>query len=132
MKFAALAISFSIPLAAIAAEERARVELNAIESADQRCRVTFVIENKSTALDSLKLDLVFFRTDGSIERRLATELGPIRATKTMVRTFAPEGECKQIGAVLVNDVTGCAPDNPTACLDGLALSSRVNGVRFYK
>jgi hypothetical protein len=34
--------------------------------------------------------------------------------------------------VLVNDVSACTPGEPNACLDGLALSSRVNNVRLYK
>ena len=122
-----------VPLCASAADEKVLVELNSIESADNRCRLNFVIENKSdVAIESLKLDLVAFGSDGGILRRLVTEMGPVRAAKTMVRAFAVDGECRQIGSILVNDVTACAPGEPGACLDGLGLSSRLKALRFYK
>ena len=122
-----------LPLAALAANERILLEINSVESADNRCRVSFVIENKSEiAIESLKLDLVAFGTDGGILRRLITEMGPLYAAKTMVRVFMIDAECPQLGAILVNDVMACAPGEPGACLGGLGLSSRVKSLRFYK
>jgi hypothetical protein len=60
-----------MPLCASASNEKLLVELNSIEGADNRCRLNFVIQNKSdSALESMKLDLVAFGTDGSILRRL--------------------------------------------------------------
>ena len=48
-----------MPLCASAANEKLLVELNSIEGADNRCRLNFVIQNKSDiALESMKLDLV--------------------------------------------------------------------------
>ena len=122
-----------LPLCAFAADENLLVELNSIESADNRCRLNFVVQNKSrVAIESMKLDLVGFDTDGGILRRLITEMGPVRAAKTVVRAFVVDIECHQLGAVLVNDVTTCTPGDPAACLDGLGLSSRVKTVRLYK
>jgi hypothetical protein len=122
-----------VPLCAFAANDKVLVELNSIEGADNRCRLNFVIENKSqVAIESMKLDLVAFGTDGSILRRLLTEMGPVRSAKTIVRTFAVDADCRQIGSILVNDVTACAPGEPGACLDGLALSSRLQALRLYK
>ena len=109
------------------------VELNSIESADKGCRLSFVVENKThVAIESMKLDLVSFGTDGGILRRFVTEMGPVRAAKTVVRSFIVDIDCPQLGAVLVNDVTACAPGEPGACLDGLGLSSRVKALRLYK
>jgi hypothetical protein len=109
------------------------VELNAAESAQSRCRLSFVIENKSeAAIESLKLDLAVFGRDGVIQRRLVTELGPVRGAKTIVKAFELDTECGQIGSILVNDVTACAPMAPDACLDRLALSSYVPNVRLFK
>lgn len=122
-----------MPLCAAAADEKVLVELNSIETADNRCRLNFVIENKSdVAIESMKLDLVAFGSDGGILRRLITEMGPVRAAKTMVRAFAIDADCKQLGSILVNDVAACAPGEPGACLDGLGLSSRLKALRFYK
>ena len=116
-----------------AQEELARLELNTTETADNRCRMTFVIENKSSRnIDSLKLDLAMFNPEGVIQRRMIIEMGPVRGKRTNVRTFSSDGECSQLGAILVNDVSACAPGEPTACMDGLALSSRVKNVRLYK
>jgi hypothetical protein len=130
---ALIALQVLLPAGAVAADEKVLVELNSIESADNRCRVNFVVENKSdTAIDSLKLDLVAFGTDGGIMRRLIIEMAPVRAAKTIVRAFAIDAECRQLGAILVNDVTACAPGEPGACLDGLGLSSRVKALRLYK
>jgi hypothetical protein len=108
------------------------VELNTVETADNHCRLTFVIENKAPeALQSLKLDLAVFNLQRVVQRRLAIELGPVRGNKTIVKTFALDGACGEVGSILVNDVT-CAPGQPDACLDGLTLSSRIKDVRLYK
>jgi hypothetical protein len=116
-----------------AAGDPIRVELNAAESVQSRCRLSFVIENKSeAAIESLKLDLAVFGRDGVIQRRLVTELGPVRGAKTIVKAFELDTECGQVGSILVNDVTACAPMAPDACLDRLALSSHVPNVRLFK
>jgi hypothetical protein len=85
-----------------------RVELNTLETADNRCRMTFVIENKTShAVDSLKLDLALFNAEGAVYRRMVADMGPVRAAKTVVKTFATDGDCAQLGSVLVNEVTAC-------------------------
>jgi hypothetical protein len=127
-----IALGLLAALPAPAAEQNVRVELNAFEGTDTQCRMTFVIENKSAALESLKLDLVVFNSESVVYRRLITEMGPVRSGRTIVKTFAIDTKCAQVGAVLVNDVSACTPGEPNACLDGLALSSRVNNVRLYK
>jgi hypothetical protein len=115
------------------AEELARLEINAAETANNRCLLTFLIENKtSKAIDSLRLDLALFNLEGIIQRRMITEMGPIRGARTNVRTFPVEGECSQTGAILVNDVAACSAGDPGECMDGLALSSRVKTIRLYK
>ena len=93
--------------------EGVRVELNTVENAENRCRMTFVIENKSkAAVDSLKLDLALFNTEGAVYRRMIVDMAPVRAAKTVVKTFATEGDCAQLGSVLVNEVTACTPGEP--------------------
>ena len=73
-----------------------------------------------------------FNTESIVYRRMITEMGPVRAGRTMVKTFAIETRCAQVGGILVNDVSACVPGEPNACLDGLTLTSRVKGVRLYK
>jgi len=118
---------------ATAAENPIRIELNTMENVQNSCRLSFVIENKGeTPIETLKLDLAVFGREGGIQRRWVVELGPVRGSKTMVRTFDVEGDCAQIGSVLVNDVTACAPGDPGTCLDRLTLSSRSSAVRLFK
>lgn len=129
-----LAILFTLTaLASAQAQDQVRVELNTVENSDNRCRMTFVIENKTShVVDSLKLDIALFNAEGAVYRRMVTDMGPVRQAKTVVKTFATDGDCAQLGSVLVNEVSACAPGEPNACLDQLALSSRVKAVRFYK
>src|SRR5262245_24308545 len=109
---------------ASAAEAKFLVELNTIEPVESRCRLNFVIENKSdAAVDSMKLDLVVFSSDGGILRRLLAEMGPVRPVKTIVRAFVIDAECAKIGSVLVNEVNACEPGHAYSCLDGFTLSS---------
>jgi hypothetical protein len=116
-----------------AAGDMMSLELNTAETADNRCRLTFVMENKTDrSIDSIKLDLVVFNPEGIVQRRMIIEMGPVRANKTNVKIFPAEGDCAQIGAILVNDVTACVPGDPAACLDGLSLASRMKAVRLYK
>ena len=110
-----------------------RLELNALENAEGHCRISFVIENNGNApLETLQLELALFNRDGIVQRLLAADMGPLRAAKTTVRSFTIDGSCDGVGSLLLNDVTACAPGDANACLERLALSSRVNDVRFYK
>jgi hypothetical protein len=115
------------------AEELARLELNAVETASNRCLLTFLIESKTRkAIDSLKLELALFNLEGVIQLRMIIEMGPVRGMRTVVRTFPGEGECSQTSAILVNDVVTCSVGDPAECMDGLTLSSRVKTIRLYK
>jgi hypothetical protein len=123
-----LAVALPGAAAAGAAAEPIRLELNRLEPAGNGCRVYLVIANPGgTALDSLKLDLVLFGTDGVIDRRLALEAGPLRAAKTSVKLFdLADYGCDQLGSILVNDVLGCAggAGEPPDCFAQLALATR--------
>ena len=116
-----------------AENQQLRLELNTVESVQNRCRMTFLIENKrEQAIESFKLDLVVLDTNNTMQRRTLIELAPIRQSKTMIRTFDIEQDCGKVGSILVNDVTACSPGDAAACLDQLALSSRVSGIRIFK
>ncbi|GLK76942.1 hypothetical protein GCM10008171_21960 [Methylopila jiangsuensis] len=109
------------------------LELNRFEPRDNACRISLVAKNGGEkALESLKLDLVFFDKDGVISRRLAVEAGPLRADKTTVKLFeATDVSCAAVSRVLLNDVTACGADG-TDCLDLVSVSSRVKDVEFSK
>jgi hypothetical protein len=127
------AIATLLSVLPLCAAEPIGLELNGLENSEGRCRVSFVIENKDPAnLEGLRLELAVFSRDGVARRPVAIDMGPLRGAKTMVKAFLIDGGCAEIGAILVNDVTACAPGDPNACLDRLSLSSRVKDVRFYK
>jgi hypothetical protein len=128
----ALLASLACGAAAAAAPTRVHVELNNLEASGAQCRVTFVVDNRAKeSLDSLKLDLAVFNAQHIVQRRLIAELGPVRGNKTIVKTFALDGACNEIGSILVNDVT-CTLGTPDVCLEGLELSSRLKDVKLFK
>lgn len=121
------------PAPAAEASDKILVELNALDPIKEMCRVSFVIRNPAPEpLASIKLDLAVFNSEGIVQRRLVAELGPVRAAKTMVKAFELDRPCAQLGSLLVNDVTECAPADPATCLDRLQLASRAPGVKFFK
>jgi hypothetical protein len=127
-----LLLLFASPALA-APDDPIRLELNAAESMQNRCRLSFVIENKSESpIETLKLDLGVFSREGIIQRRLVTEMGPVLRVKTMIKAFEIDGDCGQVGSILVNDIAACAPGDPNFCLERLILSSRVQSVRLFK
>jgi hypothetical protein len=114
-----------------------RLELNRLEPREPGCRVWFVVNNPAAEpLDPLRLDLVLFGRDGVILRRLAVDVGPLPAGRTVVRIFDVTGQpCEGIGQLLLNDLLACGGTEPAqraACTDRLALASRVEGVTFQK
>jgi hypothetical protein len=123
---------FSSPALA-APNDPIRVELNLAENAQAKCRMSFLVENKSeTPISSLQLDLAFFNRDGILQSRSVAEMGPIARAKTIVRAFEIDGECDKLGSVLINDIAACSPGDSASCLDRLALSSRVKNVTLFK
>ncbi|MFN3261119.1 MAG: hypothetical protein ACE37J_11225 [Pikeienuella sp.] len=132
---AALAAIAICPFGAAAAGGPVVLELNKLEPAGEAggCQAFVLIENGAGAMESLNVDLVMMDPEGVIARRLAVELGPLRAGKTSVKVFRVDGvECGRIGGVLLNDVIGCAPA-PEAGDCFALVSTRARGaVAFYE
>jgi hypothetical protein len=105
------------------------VELNKLEQEGGSCRAYLVIANPGTdAFSAFTLDLVIFDS-GTIVRRLAIELAPIRPAKTSVKVFdIPQTACGAIGSILVNDVTHCrdASGDVADCVDRISTSSKLS------
>jgi hypothetical protein len=104
------------------------VELNKLEQEGGSCRAYLVIANPGTdAFSAFTLDLFIFNS-GTIARRLAIELAPIRPAKTIVKVFdIPQTECGAIGSILVNDVMHCrdASGDAADCVDRISTSSKL-------
>lgn len=109
------------------------IELNKVVDADQKCRTYIVVEERDgQPLKSLKADFVVFAKDGSVSKRVAAELGPVRSRKTSVKIFDIDSACSEISGLLLNDLLACDPaPSIEACLDRISVISRVP-VRFFK
>ncbi len=112
------------------ASKNISVELNKLEGNGSGCRAYIVADNPTdTAYSVLKLDLVLFRPDGVIDRRIALDLGPLPAKRKYVKSFDLEGlKCDGIGSVLLNGVLDCKADGKAVqdCLDRVEVSSRAS------
>jgi hypothetical protein len=113
----------------LAAAERVGIELNRLEDQGANCRAYLVIANPGeVAFAGFKLDLVIFDRSGTIIRRLAVDLAPVRAAKTSVKIFdIVDTGCGSIGSVLVNDVLDCrnAGGNVPDCIQLVSTSSKL-------
>ena len=105
------------------------VELNRLEDQGGNCRAYLVITNPGSAeFSGFALDLVVFDRGGTIMRRLAAELAPLRPAKTSVKVFdISETACSAIGSILVNDVLHCRDKSGdvAGCVDRLSTSSKL-------
>ena len=117
--FALVVLHVLLPIATSAAEEKVSIQLNSVENTDNRCRLNFVIENKSQVrIESMKLDLVAFGGDGGILNRVIVDMGPVRPAKTMVRAFAVDAECAHISELLIRHFSDERALNSLRFLDG--------------
>jgi hypothetical protein len=105
------------------------LELNKLEEQGGNCRAYLVIANPGSAgFSGFTLDLVLFDRGGTIMRRLAVDIAPVRPDKTMVKVFEiPETACGAIGSILVNDVLHCrnASGDVAGCVDQVRTSSKL-------
>lgn len=108
------------------------LELNRLDGVDGSCRVTLVEKNGTGAtFSALKLDLVVFDKEGLVTKRVGVDAGPLKAGRTMVKTFElKELVCENVGRVLINDVLSCEADGiaPDACLDVVEPRSRASAM----
>jgi hypothetical protein len=111
------------------APEAIQIELNRLEDQGNNCRAYLVIANPgAVTYTGFKLDLVVFDRSGTIMRRLALDLAPLRAQKTTVKVFdIADTGCKAIGSMLLNEVLDCrdsSGDIPD-CVQRVSTSSKL-------
>jgi hypothetical protein len=105
------------------------LELNRLDTVAADCRVTLVEKNGTqSAFAALKLDLVVFDGAGIVTKRVGVDAGPLKAGRTVVKTFDLKGlACDGVGRLLINDVLACEAEGiaADACLDLVEPRSRV-------
>ena len=111
------------------APEAIQIELNRLEDQGNSCRAYLVIANPgAVSYTGFKLDLVVFDRSGTIIRRLALDLAPLRAQKTSVKVFdIADTGCKAIGSVLLNEVLDCRDSGGeiSDCVQRVSTSSKL-------
>lgn len=138
---AALAVGLAVPPPRPAAAQQSApaevaVELNKAEAVEGACRIYLLVQNHGEeAYDALTLELVSFGREGVVGQRLAVELAPVRARKTVVKLFdlPGGGECETTSRLLVNDVSACTVAGQAVpdCLERLRVSARA-GIELFK
>ena len=104
------------------------VELNAAETAEGSCTLSFLITNAlSGDLDQAVFETVLFDQDGQVERLTLFDFGALPQGRPRVRQFVlPELGCDGLGRILFNGAetcngTGVAPQD---CARQLQLTTR--------
>jgi hypothetical protein len=114
-------------MAAAAEQADLTLELNKLEPGEKGCRAYLVIDNRAEiAYAAFKLDLVLFRPDGVIGKRLLLDLAPIKSRKRTVKIFTiDDTPCDGVSSLLINDIAECRAESGPAenCLSRLELKS---------
>ncbi|MEP5730425.1 MAG: hypothetical protein ABJL67_13775 [Sulfitobacter sp.] len=109
----ACALGFGLSLAALAEEVdltgKIAVELNAAQTSDTDCTLTFMITNGlDVQVDRVVYETVLFNTNGQANRLTLFDFGTLPPKRPRVRQFAvPEVTCDQLGCVLFNGANAC-------------------------
>lgn len=128
-----LTLAAAPALAQEAAAPQLDLTLNALQPADEACRVTFLATNNlGAALDKSTFELAIFGKDGAIERMVLLDFKGLTAGKTKVVQFDLKAiDCAGVTRVLVNDVPACEGPGIEAgqCLAALKVSTET-GIDF--
>lgn len=123
----ATCLTGSVPFAG-AQSTGLQLELNAAQSTDKGCRLTFVVMNSlGKPLSRAAFEMALFNDKGVVDRLSVLEFKELPAGKTKVSRFELAGaDCGKISRVLINASTACEGEgiDPKACGDGLALSTK--------
>lgn len=105
------------------------VELNAAETREGNCMLTFMITNGTEAEASqVVYETVLFDTNGLVDRLTLFDFGALPPARPRVRQFVvPDLACDKLGRVLFNGANTCSGEGLDAgvCDKGFLPSSRL-------
>ncbi|NUH64990.1 hypothetical protein HTT03_06715 [Sulfitobacter sp. S0837] len=105
-----------------------QVELNAAETTDANCTLTFLITNTlDTPLEKAVYETVLFDQNGTVDRLTLFDFGTLPVGRPRVRQFVvPQTTCENLGRILFNGAQTCAGEGVDAgiCESDLSLTSR--------
>ena len=132
---AALSMLISLTHTAASAETtnldgKIGVELNAVQTLEDRCQLTFLITNGlGKDLASAVYETVLFKTNGQVDRLTLFDFGALPQGRPRVRQFeVPQLQCETLGRVLFNGAHACTGEGitPEACDAGIQPSTLTN------
>lgn len=104
------------------------IELNAAETKEGSCLVTFLVTNGfAMTLDKVVYETVLFDQEGQVNRLTLFDFGALPPARPRVRQFAvPDLTCDAIGRVLINGASTCSgvQTDAAVCDASLVTSSR--------
>jgi len=104
------------------------LELNALQSSDKGCRLTFVIANHLYGdITKAAFEIALFDKTGVVDRLTVLDFRELPRGKTKVSRFdLPGADCGKIGRVLINGAPTCSGSGiePSDCLTKLQTSTR--------
>lgn len=123
-------ICIALPSLVHAEEEpKLSMELNATDTVENACRLTFVLQNAlDQDIDALRAETVLFSSDGQVVLLTIFDFGILPVNRPRVRQFqVPGRDCDSLGQVLVNGLDTCTIGGAASdmCQSSLTLSSRV-------
>ncbi len=105
-----------------------RVELNAAETANGACRLSFLIRNEHAAdISSAIYETVLFDAAGAVHQLTLFDFGALPSRRPRVRQFEVQGvACDGLGSILINGITRCEAGElgSEICAGTLVLNSR--------
>ncbi|MEM9430899.1 MAG: hypothetical protein AAGA32_15575 [Pseudomonadota bacterium] len=127
-----LSVCLGVALAGSAAAEESggklSLELNAVQSSQSGCTLTFLIENGLAApIEALVFETVLFDAEGTVDRLTLFDFGAVPVARPRVRQFVVRDlACDALGRVLINGAETCTapPLAPATCETDLGVSSR--------
>lgn len=130
MVFAATALLATSALAQDNVGDRLLIELNALETTESACRMSFLVQNgHASDVTSAVFEAVLFDTEGRVDRLTLFDFGTLPAKRPRVRQFVvPQLSCDSLGKVLINGIESCSAVDAASdlCSKGLMLNSRVD------
>ena len=111
-------------------KDQISVELNAAETTEDACKLTFMITNGLEApVDKIIYEAVLFDTEGQVDRLTLFDFGTLPPARPRVRQFVvPQTTCEGLGRILFNGANACetAGSASGVCDTGLLPTSRTS------
>ena len=106
-------------------KDQISVELNAAETTEDACKLTFMITNGLEALvDKIIYEAVLFDTEGQVDRLTLFDFGTLPPARPRVRQFVvPQTTCEGLGRILFNGANACETGSSLAMAQASSSSS---------